>query len=69
MTLEWSKYGGITWSTLQLPRSMGLIGEYINRLRWINLGNSRTWVFRLTCTDPVRRYVIGAYADYYKSLG
>ena len=69
MMLEWSKDGGVTWSTLQPPRSMGLIGQYIKRLRWLNLGNSRTWVFRLTCTDNVRRYVIGAYTTDYKSLG
>lgn len=69
MWLEWSKDGGVTWSTLQLPQSMGLIGQYIKRLRWLNLGNSRTWVFRLTCTDNVRRYVIGTYTTDYKSLG
>jgi hypothetical protein len=69
MMLEWSKDGGKTWSTLQPPRSMGVIGQYIKRLRWLNLGNSRTWVFRLTCTDNVRRYVIGAYTTDYKSLG
>lgn len=69
MMLEWSKDGGKTWSTLKAPQSMGKVGEYIRRLRWLNLGQSRTWVFRLTCTDPVRRYIIGTYADEYKSLG
>jgi Fibronectin type III domain len=69
MMLEWSKDGGVTWSLLSLPRSMGSIGQYIKRLRWLNLGQSRTWVFRLTCTDPVRRYVIGTYIDDYRSLG
>lgn len=69
MWLEWSKDGGVTWSTMQLPQSMGLIGQYIKRLRWLNLGNARTWVFRLTCTDNVRRYVIGTYTTDYKSLG
>lgn len=69
MWLEWSKDGGVTWSTLQLPQSMGLIGQYIKRLRWLNLGNARTWVFRLTCEDNVRRYVIGTYTTDYRSLG
>lgn len=69
MSLEWSKDGGVTWSPLKPPQSMGLIGEYIKRLRWLNLGQSRTWIFRLTCTDPTRRYIIGAYTSPYKSLG
>jgi hypothetical protein len=69
MSLEWSKDGGVTWSPLKPPRSMGLIGEYVKRLRWLNLGQSRTWIFRLTCTDPTRRYIIGAYTSPYKSLG
>lgn len=69
MMLEWSKDGGKTWYTSQPARSMGLLGQYIKRLRWINLGQSRTWIFRLTCTDPVRRYIIGAYTSSYKGLG
>lgn len=67
--LDWSKDGGITWSTLVQPRSMGAIGEYIKRLRWLNLGNSRTWIFRLRCSDPIRRYIIGTYLDQWKGLG
>lgn len=67
--LDWSKDGGITWSTLLQPRSMGAIGEYIKRLRWLNLGNSRTWIFRLRCTDQIRRYIIGTYLDQWKGLG
>jgi hypothetical protein len=69
MMLEISKDGGMTWQALQRWRSMGTTGEYIQRLRWINLGNSRTWVFRLRCTDPVRRAVIGVYHDAYKGYG
>lgn len=67
--LDYSKDGGITWAPLQMFRSMGDVGQYIKRLRWINLGHSRTWIFRLQCTDPVRRYIIGAYMDMYKGLG
>lgn len=69
MFLQWSKDGGKTWSTLMPPQSMGKLGEYVRRLRWLNLGQSRTWVFRLTCTDPTRRYIIGAYTTEFKSLG
>lgn len=69
MVLRWSKDGGKTWSSLAPTASMGVVGQFINRLRWINLGSSRTWTFELTCTDPVRRYVIGTYADSYKGYG
>ena len=69
MLLDYSKDGGVTWSDIQLPRSMGAIGEYIKRLRWLNLGNSRTWIFRLRCSDPVRRYIIGTYLDEWRGIG
>lgn len=69
MILDVSKDGGITFISPQIFRSMGAVGEYIKRLRWLNLGVSRTWVFRIQCTDPVRRYIIGAYIDDYKGLG
>jgi len=69
MMLDVSKDGGVTFTGLQKFRSMGAVGEYIKRLRWINLGQSRTWIFRLTCTDPVRRYIIGTYIDEYKGQG
>lgn len=61
--LDWSKDGGRTWSSLQLWRSMGRIGEYTKRLRWLKLGQSRQWIFRLQSTDPVRRVIIGTYLD------
>lgn len=67
--LRWSKDGGKTWSSLQPFRSMGTAGEFVKRLRWLNLGNARTWIFELSCTDPVRRVIIGTYADTYKGLG
>ncbi len=67
--LDVSKDGGKTWMPLQRWRSMGAVGEYIKRLRWLNLGQSRTWVFRFTCTDPVRRWIIGTYIDQYKGFG
>ena len=46
MMLDWSKNGGTTWSDLQLWRSMGKVGDYTQRLRWLSLGQSRQWVFR-----------------------
>lgn len=61
--LQWSKDGGRTWSTLAPPRSMGRIGEYRRRLRWLRMGEARQWVLRLVATDPVRRVVIGTFLD------
>ncbi len=69
MMLDYSKDGGMTWSTLQKWRSMGAAGQFAKRLRWLNLGHSREWVFRLTCSDPVRRAIIGAWVDFFKGNG
>lgn len=69
MMMDWSKDGGKTWSTLQLWRSMGAAGDYTQRLRWLNMGQARQWIFRLSCTDVVRRYIIGAYIDDYRGRG
>lgn len=67
--LDWSKDGGRTWEPIQLPRSMGKTGEYEKRLRWLKLGQSRQWIFRLRATDSVRRVIIGTYADIKEGLG
>lgn len=69
MMLDYSKDGGKTWIPLQMFRSMGKVGEYIKRLRWINMGMSRTWVFRLRYTDSARPAIIGSYWSGYKGLG
>lgn len=61
--LRWSKDGGKTWSTLQPWRSIGKIGEFVKRLRWLGLGQAYQWVFELTITDPVKRVIIAAHAD------
>jgi probable HAF family extracellular repeat protein len=69
MRFDYSKDGGVTWVTLQVFRSMGAVGEYIKRLRWINIGQSRAWVFRIQYTDAARPAIIGTYADTFKALG
>lgn len=69
MSMEVSKDGGITWRPLLKTRSMGKAGEYIKRLRWLNLGEARTWVFRFTYTDSARPAIIGTYIETYKGLG
>lgn len=62
--LDWSQDGGRTFSQLQIWDSMGKQGEYLTRLRWLRLGQSRQWIFRLHITDPARRSVISAHADF-----
>lgn len=69
LMLDYSKDGGKTWVPLQAFRSMGRAGEFIKRLRWINLGQSRTWVFRLQYSDTARPAIIGTYMDIWKALG
>lgn len=66
--LDYSKDGGFTYSTPQLPRSLGHAGEYQTRLRWLRLGQSRQWYFRLTIIDPVKRVIIAAHADIYPGI-
>lgn len=68
MMLDYSRDGGKTFVGLSKWRSMGRTGEYRTRLRWMSMGNSRQWVFRLQCTDPVRRQIIGTYIDDYEAL-
>ena len=69
MMLDYSRDGGQTFVGLSKWRSMGAQGQYKQRLRWLNLGQGRQWMFRIQCTDPVRRQIIGAYIDSYEGLG
>jgi hypothetical protein len=61
--LRISRDGGRTWGHSQKWRSMGAIGAYKSRMRWLRLGQAREWVFEVTISDPVRRNVINAHAD------
>ena len=63
LNLDYSKDSGMTFGPLLIPRFFGKTGEYAARLRWLSLGSSRAWVLRLTCSDPVRRAIIGCYID------
>jgi len=69
MMLDISKDGGKTFGNLTRWRSMGQVGQYFLRLRWMNLGNARTWIFRLQYSDAARPAIIGTYVDLYKGLG
>ena len=61
--LDVSKDGGRTWTILQAKRSLGKIGEYFKRQRFLRLGQARVFVFRATISDPVKRVMIQAHAD------
>ena len=61
--LDYSDDGGRTFSTPQKWRSMGKIGAYRQRLRWLRLGQTRNRFLRLQISDPVRRTIISAHAD------
>lgn len=52
VTLEISNDGGFTWGA-PLLRSLGAIGRWMQRVRWLMLGQARDRVFRLRCTDAV----------------
>ncbi len=59
--LDYSRDGGASFGAALLPRSIGRTGVNTARLRWQQLGAAREWVLRLTCSDPVRRAIIGTY--------
>jgi hypothetical protein len=61
--------GGRTWSTLVKIRSIGKLGEYLTRLRWQKMGQSRERMIKLECTDPVRRNIVGVYVDDTQGMG
>lgn len=61
--LRWSKDGAETWSKIQPSRSLGAIGEYTTRQRWLNLGCGYQFVFEVIISDPVKRVVIATHSD------
>ena len=61
--LSVSDDGSRTWSRLVKPRSMGPVGHYKTRLRWLKMGQFRQRVMKLESTDPVRKNIIGIYID------
>lgn len=65
--LEWSDDGGHTFKDPRF-RSMGKIGEYRRRVIWRRLGRFRNRVFRFTITDPVKRVIIDASAEWEPGL-
>lgn len=59
VTLEKSDDSGKTWVTLP-TKTLGAIGEYRTRLRWVSLGSARYRQYRLSISDPVKFVVADA---------
>ena len=62
--MDYSDDGGRTFSARKPFRSLGKIGEYTKRLRWLRLGQSRNRIYQVTVADAVKRTIIGANIDF-----
>lgn len=62
MMLRWSDDGGHTWGPLS-QMSMGKIGETWRLAELDRLGSGRSRVFEWSCSDPVKRVVLGGAID------
>lgn len=60
--LDWSDDGGRTWSDHQEWSAMGAMGAYKTRLRWKRMGSSRSRIYRVHISDPVKRTIIAAHS-------
>ena len=61
--LDWSDDGGRTFNNRQQWVTLGKIGAFLTRLRWLRLGWSWDRRFRIQISDPVPRVVIQAHVD------
>lgn len=53
---------GQLWSAWR-ERTLGLKGDYQQRLTWQSLGQARQRAYRLRITDPCKRAILSAYAE------
>lgn len=60
--MQFSDDGGHTWSN-ELWTGLGKEGIFKDRAIWRKLGQSRTRVYRVMISDPVKRILIGASLD------
>lgn len=60
--LQFSKDNGHSWSN-EKWRSVGKVGQYAYRARWLKLGDARDWVFRIRMSDPVKWVIVGINAE------
>lgn len=52
VTLEVSNDGGFNFGP-KLIRSLGVVGRWMQKVRWMMLGTANDRVFRIRCSDPV----------------
>lgn len=62
VTLQISNDGGMTFGPMLL-RSLGVIGRWMQRVRWLGLGTARNRVFRIRCSDDVPFAIHSAAVD------
>jgi hypothetical protein len=62
ITLEISNDGGAVYGP-PLLRSLGVLGQRMQRVRWLGLGTAIDRVYRLRCTDAVRLTITAATVD------
>ena len=60
--MSYSDDGGRTWSG-ELWRSVGKIGEYSTRVRWMALGRSRKRVYKFRGSDRVKWQINAGYLN------
>ena len=58
--MQYSDDGGHTWSYVS-TKTIGKIGEYANRARWIGLGQSRNRIYKFSLSDPINLQIVSAY--------
>jgi hypothetical protein len=59
---RYSDNGGYTWSK-ETTRSIGKMGEYSERARWLSQGSSRDRIEEISISDPVKADIMDAYAE------
>jgi hypothetical protein len=57
--LSVSRDNGKTWGA-QMWKSMGEMGEYLPRVEWRRLGTARSFVFKISLSDPVALVIVSA---------
>lgn len=62
LMMRYSNDGGHTWSN-ERTATVGAVGEYGARCRFMRLGAGRNRVWEISMTDPVRFAVLGAVVD------
>lgn len=66
--MQYSDDGGYNWSNWD-EESIGLTGEYTTRVVFTRLGSCRQRVFRLRCSSPRKRDLLGAQVVVQETVG